>query len=751
MQFKVSSALKDIIGRDLINDDLIAIFELVKNSYDAYATQVDIYFENLDNDNASIKIVDNGKGMSFIDLKNKWLFLAYSAKKDGTEDSEDFRNKINIKRTYAGAKGIGRFSCDRLGRNLLLETTKDSNQMETLDVNWEKFEEDAKKEFIDISVKHETKIEKNDSGTTLKISKLRAKWDRKKLLKLKDDLAKLINPSKSNKNDNFKIYLHVEDEKNEDKKNDKYAKRVNGKIENLIFQTIDLKTTRIETKIFERNNEWLVKTSLYEANELVYEIEEANKYQYLHDIEYVVYFLNQSAKSTFTRRMGIEPVGYGHIFVYKNGIRIYPYGERGEDPLAMDVRKGQGYARYLGTREVIGFIDIGSSSEYLRETSSRGDGLIKNEAYSEFKALFYETLKRLEKYTVSIIDWGRMLTNDYVNLNDDERFYALLEIIKKLANTEDTISVHYGKKLEQHIKEKEDASAKGIIKSIKADLTSGKVNADKVISQLSKVEKTIKDIQDVAEETELKIEEKTQEIQQLKIEKKQKEKQVLFFQSERTLTEDELVNLQHHIGINAELINGSITNFKRKMDKKDTVSKDEVLDILDDISIANQKIIAINKYATKADFLTNSETIKKDMIAFIEQYILNIHKVISNNKINVDVKHNINEFIMNFKPMEMTIIIDNIINNARKAKANQLQISFVVLADKLEILFVDNGIGLDRTIIDIQKVFEKGFTTTKGSGLGLYHVKKIIQSMNGDIALIKNSSKGVSMTIGFKR
>ena len=147
MQFKVSSALKDIIGRDLINDDLIAIFELVKNSYDAHATRVDIYFENLYTDNPSIKIVDNGKGMSFDDLQNKWLFLAYSAKKDGTEDDgTDFRDKINTKRTYAGAKGIGRFSCDRLGSKLLLETTQKNTNTEILDVDWEKFEEDAKKE-----------------------------------------------------------------------------------------------------------------------------------------------------------------------------------------------------------------------------------------------------------------------------------------------------------------------------------------------------------------------------------------------------------------------------------------------------------------------------------------------------------------------------------------------------------------------------------------------------------------------------
>jgi len=45
LQFKISAALKDIIGRDLINDDFIAVFELVKNSYDAHASNVDIIFD----------------------------------------------------------------------------------------------------------------------------------------------------------------------------------------------------------------------------------------------------------------------------------------------------------------------------------------------------------------------------------------------------------------------------------------------------------------------------------------------------------------------------------------------------------------------------------------------------------------------------------------------------------------------------------------------------------------------------------
>lgn len=76
MRFKISSALKDLIGKDLITNDNVAIFELVKNSYDAYATKVEITFEE-----DKIIIADNGKGMTFNDVRDKWLFLGFSAKR----------------------------------------------------------------------------------------------------------------------------------------------------------------------------------------------------------------------------------------------------------------------------------------------------------------------------------------------------------------------------------------------------------------------------------------------------------------------------------------------------------------------------------------------------------------------------------------------------------------------------------------------------------------------------------------------
>ena len=77
--------MKSIIGKELITDPNTAIFELVKNSYDANASKVTIIFENVNDPEKKsqprIIIVDNGDGMSRDDIENKWLFAGFSEKK----------------------------------------------------------------------------------------------------------------------------------------------------------------------------------------------------------------------------------------------------------------------------------------------------------------------------------------------------------------------------------------------------------------------------------------------------------------------------------------------------------------------------------------------------------------------------------------------------------------------------------------------------------------------------------------------
>jgi HSP90 family molecular chaperone len=204
LQFRVSAELKNILGRDLITSPDIAILELVKNSYDAHASKVEITF-----DEDYLAIADNGKGMSKDDLINKWLFVAYSAKSDGTEDLS-YRSKF--KRHYAGAKGIGRMSCDRLARNLLLKTRSAENKTEILDVDWQTFEINKKVEFDTIDIPHETIDDipefpdASTTGTILQFRGLHDNWLRGDIKRLRKSLEKMINPF-SGTDDDFQIVI----------------------------------------------------------------------------------------------------------------------------------------------------------------------------------------------------------------------------------------------------------------------------------------------------------------------------------------------------------------------------------------------------------------------------------------------------------------------------------------------------------------------------------------------------------------
>ena len=100
-----------LIGRDLITDRITALFELVKNCYDANAQNVIVSFENVaaGESGAIITIEDDGFGMSFEDIRDKWMVIGTSSKRKEPFSPEPFNRKC------VGEKGIGRFAVDKLG------------------------------------------------------------------------------------------------------------------------------------------------------------------------------------------------------------------------------------------------------------------------------------------------------------------------------------------------------------------------------------------------------------------------------------------------------------------------------------------------------------------------------------------------------------------------------------------------------------------------------------------------------------
>lgn len=169
LSFRVSAGLKNLIGRDLISDKYIAVFELVKNSYDAGASKVEISYLVSDEGAGKIIISDNGSGMTYNDIIQKWLFVAYSEKKPQNRSKSTYREEI--KREVAGAKGVGRFSCDRLGASLQL-ITKTKKEIQAHRKSTDNVIELTKGNFIPIDEELHQKMRKNLTRYNQLIEKL---------------------------------------------------------------------------------------------------------------------------------------------------------------------------------------------------------------------------------------------------------------------------------------------------------------------------------------------------------------------------------------------------------------------------------------------------------------------------------------------------------------------------------------------------------------------------------------------------
>lgn len=760
LNFKVSSHLKSIIGRDLITDDLVAIFELVKNSFDARATQVDIHFSE-----DEIVIADNGKGMTESDIKNKWLFVAYSAKSDGTEDRstdrQDYRENIQHRR-YAGSKGVGRFSCDRLGSNLFLQSRSLSqNIVQQLAVDWLDFEESAKENFIDIPVKHGTSKEFKLKpsvpapihGTVLTITNLRSTWSRQTIKELKSSLAKLINPFGAN-TEGFIINIHAPHEVERDKEIEKRGQItpneiINGPVENFIFQTLQDKTTWIRSWIDPQSDK--LYTELIDRQKLIYRISEDNPYKQLKDTDFEcnIFYLNRAAKLTFTKSMGVSSVKFGSIFLFKNGFRAYPIGEENDDTFGIDRRKQQGYARYLGTRDVLGRIDVYGDETKFKESSSRDKGLIESPAYLELVNCFWEhNFQRLENYVVGV-SWRLKYDMDIEDasfLNGDEARAKVIEVIGKLANSPAITIEKYSEDILTVI----DNKIKGFDKAIKSleDLAV-KIGDTALATRAKNAAQSYEEMRRAEAEAVAfaENEQKARKAAEAASAKKDAELRIekeknLFLLSQGSRDKDILENLHHQVIIYSSNAVHCIEKNLILINGGRELSTDEVRTAFEQLLLLNQQVIAASRFATTANFKLEASQIEEDLGMYIHQYITKVCPIHEGN-IDLRAENLAKSFKLRFSPIEISIIIDNLINNAYKAGAGYIEFTITQEdSNLLKILVKDNGDGISEEIQPPEKIFEKGVTTTTGSGLGLHHVKQLLEAMQGSISLHKTSDAG---------
>lgn len=784
LRFKVSSGLKRVLGRELITNDEVAIFELVKNSFDAGARRVTLTFEN-----NAIHVADDGHGMDLEAIKNRWLFVAYSSKRN-TVPGSDYREAIVERQHYAGSKGVGRFSSDRLGQELTLQTrpaTDPSGEVHRLYINWLAFDANDEAKFDAIGSTYATSadfdlptgVPKLTHGTIISIGKLQSIWDKERLLRLKRGLSKLINPFGTGI-DQFEISIVAPQFFENDRAIKEKAKAnsiseeelgselVNGKVGNFIFKTLESKTTYLSVEILAENNK--IVSTLVDRGMEIYSISEDNPYQLLQGAEFKckLFFLNQSAKATFTRRMGLEPVRFGSVFLFRNEFRVFPVGEEGDDYFGLDRRKGQGYARFLGTRDLIGRIDVSGADKDFQEASSRDQGLIETDAVNELKLCFREhCLKRLERYVVPV-NWSMAndkLTDGIDVISTDEGRAKIATAVASLIGSEDVELVRYSQKLIDVLEERSEGFEKslGALKIIArssndAALTSRIEEAERKFHELREREAEARRIADeerkskeaaLARVRQAEQERETAERQTVEIQEELNEerKRSLFLTSLAAVDVETLNNLHHQITIYSNSLQSVVGGLIERITKNQPLPKEQLLLQLESIALYNTRIHAIARFATKANFRLASEYITEDLAEYISSYVSEVSTMFGGHGLKISVTVDGRSAKKKFKPIDLAIVIDNLVSNSKKAGSSKVVFDVKVAQRVLELTVSDDGGGIDPSLVKDDRLFDKGVSKTDGSGLGLFHVRHVLSQMGATIELTSTSGQGTEFRI----
>ncbi len=154
------------------------------------------------------------------------------------------------------------------------------------------------------------------------------------------------------------------------------------------------------------------------------------------------------------------------IFLFHNGFRVFPRGEPGIDTFGLDQRKSQGYNRFLGSRELVGRINIDSNdTDKFKEASNRNTGLIITPAYQEFEALLLDKyVKFLEKYVVNV-SWVDKLDKNQLDLSrmkTDSAKARIIGVISKMVKNPDVKLINYSSNLLSLIDEKSSDFSKAL-------------------------------------------------------------------------------------------------------------------------------------------------------------------------------------------------------------------------------------------------------------------------------------------------
>lgn len=383
--FRPRARLLSLLGEQLISDQAVGLIELVKNGYDADATRIEVSILGLSaTEHTCIEVRDNGIGMSRLDIEEKWLSPAI----DHKERQKKARSRSPRGRLPIGEKGVGRFAVHQLGRQFTLITRMAGHLEVVLEIDWDTF--DSGDIFLDdvpvtLSERPPTLFTDEQTGTYLRIERARTAWSEAMLAKVHRALRRLQSPHKEA--GDFRINLRCPDYPSYERIDSSdilerahYVLRGYVTSDGWLDYEYRCQHPGVSDRRHTEDNYNLIPLAHKEMASF-----SGNGCGPFHVSFYVwdrtQEFLNQSgvARADLDAMSGVS--------LFRDGLRVLPYGEAGNDWLDLDKERINDPSRRIGNQQIIGFVEVQQEeTPGLRDKTNR-EGLIDNVAFRDLRAL----------------------------------------------------------------------------------------------------------------------------------------------------------------------------------------------------------------------------------------------------------------------------------------------------------------------------------------------------------------------------
>jgi len=391
--FTPKARLIQILGEHLIRDATVGLLELVKNSYDADATKVEILMSGLNTPNGKIVIRDDGTGMDLETFLNNWMNPASGHK----QQQKDKQQRTKLGRLPLGEKGVGRFAAQQIGNHLRL-ISKMSNVVDELcvDINWSAFE-DHSKDLSEIKIEYEvrpaTAFTSGQSGTVLELAGLKSGWKEADVRRVANSLKRMKSPFKGATD--FDVTLKFRSCPHDfSKYEDIEITDILDKAHYKLFGIVDedgLFDFEYESNLPGRDK--ILRSERVDLSDFS-NIAELHKPLgcggFIVNLHH--YDKRLAEKSGFSKKDIEELCG---VSIYRDGMRILPYGEKGNDWLKLDNRRIQ-KTEAIGNDTIIGMVEVNQTDNLMLKDKTNREGLIENDAYHQFEQLVLSTIFTFE-------------------------------------------------------------------------------------------------------------------------------------------------------------------------------------------------------------------------------------------------------------------------------------------------------------------------------------------------------------------